>query len=153
MSDQYLQFSEKIDCKFPYNDEDQSSRLILEGRSICLDADFLVLKEICSKGRSVQVTRKRQHELVDEWAAGFKHQLKEPLLRCARLQIDGKKLPWREAVSLMAEIGQFNAQYAALSIVYFAGESDSDEGEAELEAGYERICRVWSEENANRAAR
>lgn len=142
--EEYIAFSKRIDCKFPYGDKVASTRLIREGRSICLDADFLVLKEISSKGRSARVTSKRQHELVDEWATGFEHPLKEPLLQCARLSIDGKKLFWRDAISLMERIGHFDGQYTALSIAYFAGEPDGEEGEAELEAAYEQICQRWS---------
>jgi hypothetical protein len=140
-----MRFAAKIDCRFPYRDRASASALIAEGWSISLDAAFGVLHEICRKPKSSPVTRQRQHQLMDEWAARFDHPLREPLLRCARALTEKKPLAWEEAVSVMEEVGKFDAQFSALNIAYFSGDCDSDEGASGLEAARDRICRAWSE--------
>jgi hypothetical protein len=146
--DAVVLFTAKIDCRFPYGDRALASALIEEGRSISLEASFCVLEQICRKPKSDRVTPKRQQELIEEWAAGFEHTLKEPMLHCARTLTEKQRLSWQEAVGVMEQIGQSEAQYAALNIAYFSGECDSDEGATQLEAAHNRIRLAWSERAA-----
>ncbi len=144
-----IRFAAKIDCRFPYRDRVMASAIIKEGWSISMDAAFGVLYEICLKPKSERVSRKRQHELIDEWAVDFDHPLKESMLRCARVLAEKQYLPWQEAVSVMEQIQQFEGEYSALNIACFAGDRDSVEGDAELEAAHERICKEWSEKRVS----
>ena len=141
-------FAAKIDSRFPYRDQASASALIEEGRAVSLEASFGVLHEICRKGKSDRVTRKRQHELVEQWATGFEHDLKDPLLQCAHALIEKQHLSCEETMGLMEQIGHFEGQYAALNIAYFAGDCDSNESASQLEATHERICHLWSEKSA-----
>ena len=138
-----IRFAAKIDCEFPYRDHAMAAAIIDEGWSLSMDAAFAVLHEICRKPESERVTQKRQHDLVDEWAANFEHPLKEPMLRCARALIEKDWLPWDEAVMVMKQIERFEGQYAALNIAYFSGDGNSYEGDTELETTRERILAGW----------
>ena len=137
-------FEARIDAQFPYRDRSASSALIQEAPRISLNAVFCVLDEICRPPNSSAVTRERQLELLAEWSSTFEHDLKEPLLNCANGLIEGRALPWPDVESVMEQIGRFEAQRAALSVAYFAGDSDSDEGDAALERAHRRISASWN---------
>jgi hypothetical protein len=136
-------FAAKIDCRFPYADRDLATALIAEGWSLSAEAAFGILHEICQKPRSEAVSRKRQYELVVEWLALGSHPLQQHLLPCAHALIEGSKVPWPDAVSVMDEIAGYNGQYSALNIALFAGDRDH-EGDAQLEAAHDRITAAWA---------
>ena len=137
-------FSERIDCSFPYDDLDAALALIKEGRSISLNADFCVLDEDLQAPRSALVTRTRRHELLQAWSSTFEHSLKEPLVGCAVALIEGVALPWPQCADTMRLVAQYNGQFAALGIVYFAAEIEGDpSGDAVLEKLDEAIRAVW----------
>ena len=136
-------FAAKIDCQFPYLDKAAAKALIDEGWALTTDAAFGVLHEICRKPRGAQVTRKRQHELIDEWLAGGSHPLQERIAECARALVEKRHLPWHQAVSVMDAVARYPRQYAPLHIAYFTGDCDG-EGDAQLEAAQSRITGLWS---------
>lgn len=138
-------FEAKIDTRFPYENRAASSELITEAREISLNAVFCVLDELCRAPRSRAVTKDRQVELLTEWSSAFDHELRDPLVRCANALIYGQALPWPEAVAVIELIGSFEAQRAALSVAYFSGDSDTDEGDAALELAYRRVLNAWEE--------
>jgi hypothetical protein len=138
-------FDAKIDARFPYEDRVASNALIMEAREISLNAVFCVLEELCRPPASSAVTKDRQHELVTEWSSAFEHELKGPLVRCANALISGQALPWPEAVAVIEQIGRFDAQRAALSLAYFSGDCDSEDGDAALELAYRRVIKVWEQ--------
>jgi len=136
-------FEAKIDAQFPYDDQAASGALVVEARNISLNALFCVLDEICRPPRSRAVTEKRQRELVAEWSSTFEHELKEPLLRCANALVSGQTLPWLDAVAVIEQLGHFEGQRAALSVAYFAGYCDSDEGDVALDAAASVVTDAW----------
>jgi hypothetical protein len=138
-------FLASFDADFPYDDEARASALIRQGWELSLNAACCILSELCRPPHAVGVSRDRQLQLLATWSDGFEHPLKEPLLLCARTLIDHESLPWPDAVTLMERIGVFGAQRAALSIAYFAGDCDTEEGDTALEAAYRRIEGAWSE--------
>jgi hypothetical protein len=137
-------FADLIDARFPYADREAANILIDRGKSISPNAAFCVLEEICRAPRSKKVAAKIQRELLADWASAFEHPLKEPVLRCAQALIDGQSLPFGEAVQIMEQIAQFDGQYAALNIAYFAGPWTSDDGETALETTSDRIRKFWA---------
>ena len=139
------EFEVRIDARFPYGDPVRSTALIEEARSISLNAVFCVLDEICRPPKSELVTPERQKELVAEWSARLDHELKMPLLTCAAALMDHQPLDWRKAVEIMDRIGQFDGQRGALSVAYFAGDCESQEGDSALEAAYKRITKTWDD--------
>ena len=138
-------FEAKIDARFPYENRAASKALITEARDISLNAIFCVLDELCRPPASSAVTKNRQYELMTEWSATFEHELKGPLVRCAKALISGQALPWSDAVAVIEQIGHFEAQRAALSVAYFSGDCDSGEGDAALELAYRRVIKTWEE--------
>lgn len=138
-------FEAKIDARFPYDDKATSSALIAEACSISLNALYCVLDEICRPPKSSGVTEQRQRELIAEWSSAFEHELKAPLVRCANALVSGQALKWRDAVSVIEDVGRFEAQRAALSVAYFAGDCDSDEGDAALDSAQRRVREAWEE--------
>jgi hypothetical protein len=141
-------FISRIDCRFPYHDRALSLALITEGQAISLNSAFTVLREICLKPLSVHITRSEQHELIEKWAESFQHPLKAPVLLCARSIVENQPLPWREAVSIMELIAEFDGQYQALGIACSSGSCDDDDGDTGLDAAYDRIINMWNERNA-----
>jgi len=139
-----IEFEARIDARFPYRDPAACTALIAEAQIISFNAACCVLDEICRPPKSDRVKPERQRELVEEWSSHFDHELKEPLLACAAALIDRRRLDWREAVAIMERVGKFDGQRAALSLAYFSGDCDSDEGDAALEAAHERITQVWA---------
>lgn len=136
-------FEAKIDARFPYENRAASTALIAEAREISLNAVFYVLDELCRPPASSAVSKDRQNELVAEWSSTFEHELKEPLVRCANALISGQALPWPDAVSVIEQIGRFEAQRAALSVAYFSGDCDSEEGDEALELACHRVRQAW----------
>ena len=138
-------FGDRIDAQFPYGQRERASALIEESRSISLNAIFYVLHEICRPPGLDIVTEERQRELVDEWAAGFEHPLKERMLRCARALIGGQPLTSAEAVAVIEDVGLFDGQRAALSIAYFSGDCTSQADDAAIDAAERRVRSAWDQ--------
>ena len=136
-------FEARIDARFPYQDQASCSALIHEARNISLNAFFCVLDEICRPPNSNAVTEERQRELIAEWSIGFEHELKEPLVRCANALVGGRALPWQDAGEIIKDVGRFQAQRGALSVAYFAGDCDSDEGDVALESAHRCVSDAW----------
>lgn len=136
-------FEASIDARFPYEDEASCSALIDEARNISLNALFCVLDEICRPPSSSAVTERRQRELIAEWSSIFEHELKKPLVRCANALVNGEALPWPDAVEIIKDVGRFESQRAALSVAYFAGDCDSDEGDAALDSAQRDARQSW----------
>ena len=131
-----------IDCRFPYNDP-SASMLIQQGWTISLNAAFLVLHELCRPHLHRNVSKELLRQLISEWATGPDHALKIPLLDAARALVDGNPIPWRKGIELMSRVGEYDGQYNALAIVYFASDCDSQEGDDALELANAQIRLRW----------
>ena len=125
---------------YPYNHRARCEALIEEARTI--SCYLLYFGRICRPPNITTVSQVRQRELVNEWASGFEHELKEPLLACANALTGHEPLPWAEAVAVTDRIGNFDGQRAALSVAYFSGDCDSIEGDAALVAACNRIKKM-----------
>ena len=141
--DAEVRFAAKFDCRFPYLDQAAATTLIEEGWALSPNAAFVVLHEICRKPHSAKVSCKRQSELIDQWIAKGSHPLQEQIVQCARVLVQGCRLPWRQAAMVMEVVANYPHQYAALSIAYFSGDCDG-EGDAQLEATHSRITNGWA---------
>ncbi len=91
------------------------------------------------------VTKERQRALVAQWRANLEHDLVDPVLICANSLIDCTPLSWIEAIAVMELVGKVDGQRAALSVAYFSGDCDTEEGDAALNAADQRIRSVWDE--------
>lgn len=135
-------FEASIDARFPYESA-SASTLIREGWAISLNAAFCVLDEICRPPHSCSVSKMRRRALVSEWAAGPDHPLKAPVLQAAHALIDDTPLDWQDGVELMKQVASYDGQRAALSIVYFASDCDSLEGDGALTEIDTQIRAQW----------
>lgn len=135
-------FEASFDAHFPY-ESDSASTLIRQGWEISLNAAFCVLDELCRPPQSCSVSKKRLLELVSEWTAGPDHLLKAPVLRAGCALIDSTPLDWRDGVGLMKQVGNYDGQRAALSIVYFASNCNSPEGAEALNETDALIREKW----------
>ncbi|MEE4212082.1 MAG: hypothetical protein V2I43_22785 [Parvularcula sp.] len=135
-------FEAAFDARFPYESA-SASTLIRQGWAISLNAAFCVLDELCRPPLSCSVSQKRLRDLMSEWAAGPDHPLKAPVLQAAHALIDATPLDWRDGVELMKKVASYDGQRAALSIVYFASDSDSPEGDAALTDTDTQIRAQW----------
>jgi len=137
-------FGNRIDGRFPYSHPTLSTAIIEESRSISVNAVFYVLDEICRLPHlGITTTQERQRELVEEWAYGFEHPLKDQMLRCAEALISERPLTPVEAVAAIEEVGLFDGQRAALSVAYFSGDCTSKDGNAALEDADRRVRATW----------
>ncbi|MFM6830368.1 MAG: hypothetical protein ACKOVA_08590 [Novosphingobium sp.] len=135
-------FEASFDARFPY-DTGSASALIREGWAISLNAAFCVLDELCRPPHPRSVSTKRLRELVSEWTAGPDHPLKAAVLKAAHALIDATPLDWRDGVQLMKQISLYDGQRAALSIAYFASDSDCPEGDSALTEIDTQIRTEW----------
>jgi hypothetical protein len=118
-------FSELIDCRFPYRDEREWKRLIDLGRSISPNAHFTSLYEISRPPVSAGVTAAEQLDMVRYWSAGFEHPLKEAILECAVVRIEGRRLSVEHVLRLMDAMARdHKRQWSALAIALLACEVD-----------------------------
>ena len=135
-------FEASFDGRFPYEDA-SASTLIRQGWAISLNAAFCVLHELCRPPHPSTVSKERLRELLTEWAAGPDHPLKTPVLQAANALIHETPLDWQEGIELMRQVGSYDGQRAALSIVYFASDCDSTEGDKALTETDDGIREHW----------
>lgn len=133
------EFDALIDCKFPYDDTKECTRLINLAEKISPEASFLVLHEICRPPKNASAPYVRLNELLTEWKRTSTHPLRDQLAHCAQQLVDGKELSPDSTVQLLQEIEKFPGLYSALNIAYFSCNDESGTVEDE----YERIRSVW----------
>lgn len=134
-------FISSIDCCFPYEDESQWRKLILQGKSISDNATFMVLEEIARKPYGNPVSEKQQLEMVDAWESENKqHPLAKDIIEAAKAIIVHKPLPIATLLDYMNKVQEYRNQFCALNILYSA----CDEPDFEVvEEKYEKIVESW----------
>jgi hypothetical protein len=141
-------FFERLDCCFPYYDRDAASAFIREGFEISLNGAFGVLEEICRPPQSAGTATSRLLELLDEWlcvkGVDF-HPLAGPVSQFAAAMIRGVHTPTAECLRLMATVGQYPAQRAALNIVVLTGYPDDEEGQRRFDDLDSEIRGRWDQ--------
>lgn len=134
------EFIKNVDCRFPYEDEGQASKLIELGSAISTNAAFMVLHEICRPPRSRQLGASRVNELLAEWTASVHHPLVLEVLPVATAMIQHREISTVEAIRVMKRIAMHPNQFCALSIAYFA----CDDIAGEVETEYQAIVDAWA---------
>jgi hypothetical protein len=139
------EFLDHIDCKFPYHDRDNWKRVVDTGKSISSNAAFAVLDEISRPPRSADTSSSDRMEMVAYWRSGFEHPLADEVSKVALARVEGRGLSIEHCLELMDTISHHLGQYAALSIVYFACESDEAE---ETDRKWDGISDQWQSQLA-----
>ena len=134
------EFSDLVDCRFPYQEPERWKALIDIAQGISTNAMFIALHEICRPPRGAPVLPEQQLEMLAYWRARIDHPLAETIALCARSLIDGKYLAVDRVIQIMSVISGHGGQYAALGIAYFS----CDDIHGELEPHYQKIISDWS---------
>ena len=69
------EFLKSIDCRFPYENENQWRALIHQGKEISENASFGVLEEISRKPFGNKISEKEQLKMVGAWEIENEHPL------------------------------------------------------------------------------
>jgi hypothetical protein len=134
------EFSDLVDCRFPYQEPERWKVLIDIARGISTNAMFIALHEICRPPRGTNVTREQQREMLAYWQAHCDHPLADSMAHCARTMIEGRFVPVGQAVEIIAAVSANIGQYAALSIAYFS----CDDVQGEVETCYQEVVASWN---------
>jgi hypothetical protein len=133
------EFSSKIDCAFPYDDEAVASNFVREACQISANACFMVGEELSRRPSGSAASVDVRLRLLILLRSGFEHPLRDRVLDVVAAQISGERLPLRGALALLREIATHRHQYCAMNIVYFA----CDDVDDQIEAGCARIRTLW----------
>ncbi|TCR78280.1 hypothetical protein [Rhizobium sp. BK376] len=138
-------FADSIDCRFPYSNLAAAAALIEEARSISVNAVFCIFYEIVCPPRSrrTELSRERQRELLFLLTQDFEHPLVDRLVEFAARIIEGRKIAANEAVGIIAEIGKFDGQYAALAAVSSLAYDALGEDFGALDALEDELRKKW----------
>ena len=140
------QFIDRIDCNFPYRDNEQCLSLIDEAVSISANSIFKVIEELCRIPISDKQHVSEQYllELLKLTAEKFENPLKEIIVGTATKMILEEELSVDEVISKMELVRQFPGQFSALSILYFS----CNDKEEKLEPIWDSILAEWRENGA-----
>jgi len=136
-------FLNSIDCCFPYEDESQWRKLILQGKSISENASFGVLEEISRKSSGSQVSEQQQLAMLDCWRAENKHVLAEYVIEAAKAIITGKPLPITTVLDYMDKVQDHKNQFCALNIISFA----CDDMDGFADEKWQNIIESWKKQD------
>lgn len=130
------QFLQKIDCLFPYDDEEKATIIINTAISLSSNAVFGVIHELVRvpKSTNINIDRKSLLNYID---STFQHPLKKKILGLAKLMIANLEVDTNQIIKIMKEIEKFPNEYSALNIAYFAHWDES------IEDLYEEIKIKW----------
>jgi len=135
----YEEFYYSIDCKFPYHDEDEWKRLILQSIEIGDDAPFLVLHEICRLPASQKLDKAKHMEMYQYWKGAFSSPVQKIVEPACLSFISKQELADSEALEIMGKLSKYPKSYNALQVVLF---SCSDDDEL-VNDKYEEIVSTW----------
>ena len=137
-----IQFSDKIACKFPYHDRQESLRLIEQAATISTNALFSVIEELCRIPESARSTVSTETllELLTLTANKLDHPVKDIIVDAAGKMIHRQELTVDDAILKMKTVQQYPGQFAALSILYFS----CDDKEERLEPIWDSIRVEWN---------
>lgn len=144
-SQEEIEFIEKINCNFPYQDKELCIQLIKESAAISDNAIFTVVEELCRippMNRSI-ASHEYLLELLEITAKEINHPLKEMVLNTARVMIVEKVISVDEAIENMKIIRDYPGQWGALSIMYFSCDDTEGIG-GKLEYTFDSIRDEWN---------
>jgi hypothetical protein len=114
------EFISKIDCRFPYTDEQQANGLIATACSISSNAAFAIGYELGHPGRNADVPFQNRIRLLQVLQDGFSHPLKSEIIGLVEDAIRGRKKSLEDALTIMRKIAPYPGEYCALSIACFS---------------------------------
>lgn len=140
--DNEIQFLDKIDCNFPYQDRQESLRLIEQASTLSTNALFSIIEELCRIPESERenVSTGVLLDLLTLTANKINHPLKGLILETADKMIRRQELTVDDVILKMQTVQKYPRQFAALSIMYFS----CDDKDEKLEPIWDNINNEWN---------
>lgn len=141
-ADNEIQFLDKIDCNFPYQDRHESLLLIEEASTLSTNALFSIIEELCRIPESERsnISCEALLDLLYLTAQKLNHPLKELIVEVAYKMIRRQEITTHDVKTKMEIVKKYPGQYAALSTLYFS----CDDNEGKLESIWNNIISEWS---------
>lgn len=136
------EFLKSIDCRFPYENENQWRALIHQGKEISENASFGVLEEISRKPFGNKISEKEQLKMVGAWEIENEHPLVQPVIEAAKAIITNEPLSVEKTLGLLSQVQAFRNLYCALNIISFA----CDDVEGLVDKKWQEIVNSWKEQ-------
>jgi len=116
------EYYNKIDTRFPYDDEGAWKAAIDEGISISDNGAYMALHEIC--GAPPEIRQMDLAKMLDYWASRYDHPTKSIMIVAAKAVIRGEYLPEQDVLKYLDEIASYANLYAAAGILWWAAPRD-----------------------------
>lgn len=141
-NDNEIQFLDKIDCNFPYQDKQESLQLIEQASSLSTNALFSIVEELCriSESERPNVSTETLLDLLTLTANKINHPLERIIVETADKMIRKEELTVEDVLLKMQTVQKYPGQFAALSILYFS----CDDKDEKLESTWDNIISEWN---------
>lgn len=141
--DTEIQFLDKIDCRFPYHDRQESIQLIEQAAALSPNALYAIIEELCRIPHSKRssVATETLVDLLAITANQFNHPLKDLIVDTADKMIHSQELTVEDVILKMQIVQKYPGQFAALSILYFS----CDDKDGKMEPIWKNIISEWKD--------
>jgi len=133
-----LEFIQRIDCNFPYNNREKCSALIAQAVSISDNCAFMVLHELVRPPKKVQPSLIK--ELYEEWKNTFNHPLVEEIEVSVNALLNNVSLETSKGLEIMKKVENYPGQYNALALAYYS----TNEKSGKVKSKHNSILRAWA---------
>jgi len=135
-----LEFIDKIEDNFPFDDYIECVKLIDEAITISPNAVFSVVEEICKKSSEKNVSKAALINFLKQIDAKFNHPLRKLILETSQRIILREKISVDETIKNMEVLKAYPMQYAALSILCFYTKDNN----GSLKKCWNQITTEWN---------
>jgi hypothetical protein len=135
-----LEFIDKIEDNFPFENYVESVKLIDEAIKISPNSVFAVVEEICKAADEEGLPEEALINLLKNIDKKLEHPLRKLILETAQNIILQEELSIDETIANMELVREHPQQYAALSIIYFS----VDDEDGKLENVWNSITTEWN---------
>jgi hypothetical protein len=147
-----IEFINQIDCKFPYNDRREATRLIDLAYQLSPNSAFMVADELAHPPRSKfnkyrgKLTKNNQTlllELLTELEGKFDHPLMSKIIPICRKMIQGQSLTGNEVLEEIDFLSGYPIQSSAACIIYFSCNCEDDSCWDQIDQRYHALIESW----------
>lgn len=135
-----LEFIDKIEDNFPFENYFESIKLIDEAIKISSNCVFAVVEEICKAANEEGLPEESLINLLKSIDKKFEHPLRKLILETAQSIILNEEATLDETIANMELVRPHAHQYAALSIIYFS----ADDVDGKSEKVWNSITTEWN---------
>lgn len=139
-------FISRIDCAFPYEDEEASAALVHEASQISTNACFMIGEELSRPPRSASPSIEGRLRTLSLLRKCFEHPMRDAVLGIVELRIRGGTISLDHALGLLQAIEPHRNQFCAMNIVYFACDAMEEDL---IDSEWNRIRDRWNATDAS----